>query len=181
MNRRGHGKVVQDDTPFWSDCHSISPNVSWPWMERMLLRWAGGESWATFSAFWCIHWLNSSVQSLMNFSLTTTVSLKTSAEACLLKGLITCWSSMAASSADKELGSRGWNHKQNENARKAVKHRLSVHMYNTHMCEDISVSVIPLKCPHLSQSAAFRSSYDPNFANCIKNHFYTQFPHLHTL
>lgn len=69
---------------------AASPKVSWPRMESMLLRLAGGETWATFSAFWCIRWLNSSVQSLMNFSLTTTVSLKTSAEACLLKGLSTC-------------------------------------------------------------------------------------------
>lgn len=44
----------------------------------------------TFSAFWCIRSLNSTVHSFINFSLTTTVSLKTIAEACLLNGLITC-------------------------------------------------------------------------------------------
>lgn len=150
----------------------MSPKVSWPRMESLLLRLAGGETWATFSAFWCIRWLNSSVQSLMNFSLTTTVSLKTSAEACLLKGLSTCWSSMAASSADKELGSRGWNYKQNKNERMHWNIGYLSHMYNTHMCVDRFVNVIPLKCPHLRQSVAFRSSYDPNFPNRIKKYFF---------
>lgn len=43
------------------------------------------------------------------------MSLKTTAEGCLLNALITCWSNIAASSTDKELGSRGYNYKQNEN------------------------------------------------------------------